>query len=78
MQELTDDQRCAAITARDARSDGVSFTCVRSTGISCRPSCPSRTQGRDRVEFVPSAAAAVARGRPTGTAPASVLPKDPS
>lgn len=59
---LTDDQRYAAITARDARFDGVFFTCVRSTGIFCRPSCPSRTPRRDRVEFTPSAAAAVERG----------------
>lgn len=62
MQNLTDDQRYAAITARDARFDGVFFTCVRSTGIFCRPSCPSRTPRRDRVEFTPSAAAAVERG----------------
>lgn len=62
METLTDDQRYAAITARDARFDGMFFTCVRSTGIFCRPSCPSRTPRRDRVEFVPSAAAAVERG----------------
>ncbi|ATG52644.1 adenosine deaminase [Brachybacterium vulturis] len=62
MAEMTDDERYAAIRARDARFDGMFFTCVRSTGIFCRPSCPSRTPGRDRVEFVPSAAAAVERG----------------
>ncbi|MGP9601270.1 Ada metal-binding domain-containing protein [Brachybacterium sp. AOP42-E1-35] len=62
MEMLTDDQRYAAIAARDARFDGVFFTCVRSTGIFCRPSCPSRTPRRDRVEFTPSAAAAVERG----------------
>lgn len=62
MESLTDDQRYAAIAARDPRFDGVFFTCVRSTGIFCRPSCPSRTPGRDRVEFAPSAAAAAERG----------------
>lgn len=62
MKTLTDDQRYAAISARDARFDGVFFTCVRSTGIFCLPSCPSRTPRRDRVEFAPSAAAAVERG----------------
>lgn len=62
MEILTDDQRYAAISARDARFDGVFFTCVRSTGIFCRPSCPSRTPRRDRVEFTPSAAAAVEAG----------------
>lgn len=77
---LTEDQRYAAICARDARFDGVFFTCVRSTGIFCLPSCPSRTPRRDRVEFAPSAAAAVERGyrackrcgplAPPGAAPA--------
>ncbi|MGY5763943.1 Ada metal-binding domain-containing protein [Brachybacterium sp. DNPG3] len=62
MDELTDDQRYAAISARDGRFDGVFFTCVRTTGIFCRPSCPARTPGRGSVEFVPSAAAAVERG----------------
>ncbi|MDN5601091.1 MAG: Ada metal-binding domain-containing protein [Brachybacterium sp.] len=62
MAEMTDDERYAAIRARDARFDGMFFTCVRSTGIFCRPSCPSRTPRRDRVEFAPSAAAAVERG----------------
>jgi AraC family transcriptional regulator of adaptative response / DNA-3-methyladenine glycosylase II len=60
---VLDEDRCyAAIRARDARLDGEFFTCVRSTGIFCRPSCPSRTPSRANVEFVPSAAAAVARG----------------
>src|SRR5699024_7737011 len=62
MEMLTEDQRYAAICARDARFDGVFFTCVRSTGIFCLPSCPSRTPRRDRVELAPSAAAAVERG----------------
>lgn len=61
-QEMTDDQRYAAIAARDARFDGMFFTCVRTTGIFCRPSCPARTPGRRSVEFAPSAAAAVAAG----------------
>ena len=62
MTSMTDDECYAAITAREARFDGVFVTCVRSTGIFCRPSCPSRTPRRDRVEFAPSAAAAVERG----------------
>jgi len=59
---MTDDERYAAIRARDSRFDGMFFTCVRSTGIFCRPSCPARTPHRGGVEFVPSAAAAVAEG----------------
>jgi len=40
-----------AVEARDARSDGRFVSAVRSTGIYCRPSCPSRRPRRDRVEF---------------------------
>jgi AraC family transcriptional regulator of adaptative response / DNA-3-methyladenine glycosylase II len=58
-----DAERCyAAVRTRDARLDGEFFTCVRTTGIFCRPSCPSRTPARANVEFVRSAAAAVDRG----------------
>lgn len=59
---MTDDEHYAAIRARDTRFDGMFFTCVRSTGIFCRPSCPARTPRRDGVDFAPSAAAAVAGG----------------
>ncbi|WP_193104774.1 DNA-3-methyladenine glycosylase 2 [Brachybacterium sp. FME24] len=59
---MTDDERYAAIRARDTRFDGMFFTCVRSTGIFCRPSCPARTPQRSGVEFVPSAAAAAGSG----------------
>ncbi|APX34379.1 adenosine deaminase [Brachybacterium sp. P6-10-X1] len=62
MTTMTDDERYAAIRARDTRFDGMFFTCVRSTGIFCRPSCPARTPQRGGVDFVTSAAAAVAGG----------------
>ncbi|UQN31378.1 DNA-3-methyladenine glycosylase 2 [Brachybacterium kimchii] len=62
MDEMTDDERFAAIRAQDARFDGTFFTCVRSTGIFCRPSCPARTPARANVDFAPSAAAAVEAG----------------
>ncbi|MGP9694519.1 Ada metal-binding domain-containing protein [Brachybacterium sp. AOP25-B2-12] len=62
MEPLTDDERYAAIRARDARFDGVFFTCVRTTGIFCRPSCPARTPQRSSVDFAPSAAAAIEAG----------------
>jgi AraC family transcriptional regulator, regulatory protein of adaptative response / DNA-3-methyladenine glycosylase II len=51
-----------AVQARDARFDGQVFTAVLTTGIYCRPSCPSRTPLRPNVRFYPSAAAAVAAG----------------
>jgi AraC family transcriptional regulator of adaptative response/methylated-DNA-[protein]-cysteine methyltransferase len=39
------------IQTRDHRADGQLFYGVRTTGIFCRPSCPSRRPGRDNVEF---------------------------
>lgn len=60
--ELDPDGCYAAIQTRDARFDGVFFTGVLSTGIFCRPVCPARTPGRDRVRFYPSAAAALDAG----------------
>ncbi len=43
---------------RDCRADGKFFYGVRSTKIYCRPSCPSRRPGCDKVSFFPTAAAA--------------------
>ena len=40
-----------AVTTRDARHDGSFVYAVRSTGIYCRPSCPSRRPRRERVLF---------------------------
>jgi AraC family transcriptional regulator, regulatory protein of adaptative response / DNA-3-methyladenine glycosylase II len=58
-----DADRCyAAVEARDPRFDGRFFTGVTSTGVFCRPICPARTPGRDRVCFFPSAAAALTAG----------------
>jgi AraC family transcriptional regulator of adaptative response / DNA-3-methyladenine glycosylase II len=47
-----------ALAARDPRFDGLFFVGVTTTGIYCRPICPTRTPGRDRCRFFPSAAAA--------------------
>ena len=38
---------------RDARQDGRFVFAVRTTGVYCRPSCPSRRPRRDSVEFFP-------------------------
>ena len=40
-----------AIQTRDRSADGQFVYGVRSTGIYCRPSCPSRKPGRDHVSF---------------------------
>lgn len=51
-----------AVLSRDPRADGVFVYAVRSTGVYCRPSCPSRKPAREKVEFFPAPAAAMARG----------------
>ncbi len=58
----SDDDRYGAVSARDARFDGVFYTAVRTTGIYCRPSCPAVTPKRVNVAFFPSAAAAERAG----------------
>ncbi len=54
----TDEQRWRAVLDRDVRCDGAFVYAVRSTGVFCRPSCPSRKAGRAQVSFfaVPEAA----------------------
>ncbi len=45
-------QQCwRAVVARDEHMDGAFVYAVRSTGIYCRPSCPSRRAGRAQVVF---------------------------
>ncbi len=51
-----------AVQARDARYDGRFFTCVKTTGIYCRPICPARPPKAENCTFVPTAAAAQAAG----------------
>ncbi len=50
------------VLARDARADGQFVYAVKSTGIYCRPSCPSRRPERKNVSFFPSPAQAEAAG----------------
>jgi len=40
-----------ALETRDARMDGVFYYAVASTGVYCRPSCPSRRPRREYVTF---------------------------
>jgi AraC family transcriptional regulator of adaptative response/methylated-DNA-[protein]-cysteine methyltransferase len=48
---LTDDACWRAVRDRDSRFDGVFVYAVRSTGIFCRPSCPSRRADRDQLTY---------------------------
>lgn len=51
-----------ALTSHDARFDGVFFTCVKSTGIYCRPICPTHPPKQENCSFVSSAAEAESKG----------------
>jgi AraC family transcriptional regulator of adaptative response / DNA-3-methyladenine glycosylase II len=63
--DLDADACYRALTARDPRFDGLFFVGVTTTGIYCRPVCPTRTPYPDHCRFFPSAAAAEqARFRP--------------
>src|SRR5215510_15787606 len=48
--------------SRDARFDGKFFIAVKTTGIYCRPICPSRTSNSRNVCYYPTAAAAAEAG----------------
>ncbi len=51
-----------AVLDRDGRFDGQFVYAVHSTGIYCRPTCPSRRPRRAGVTFFPDAVAAAAAG----------------
>lgn len=51
MQPADAEARWLQVLARDSDADGHFVYAVRSTGIYCRPSCPSRKPKRDNVSF---------------------------
>jgi AraC family transcriptional regulator of adaptative response/methylated-DNA-[protein]-cysteine methyltransferase len=57
-----DEARWDAVQARAAGADGRFWYSVRSTGVYCRPSCPSRTPRRANVAFHASCRDAEAAG----------------
>ncbi len=66
-----DERRWAAVLARDPAADGLFVYAVRTTGVYCRPSSPTRLPRRANVEFFDSCAAAEAAGyRPSRRATA--------
>jgi AraC family transcriptional regulator of adaptative response/methylated-DNA-[protein]-cysteine methyltransferase len=71
----TDDQRWQAVLSRDPTADGTFLYGVTTTGVFCRPTCPSRRPRRTNARFYASAADAEAAGlrpckrcRPTAAA----------
>jgi len=49
--KLNDETRWQAVVGRDASVDGTFVFGVSSTGVFCRPSCPSRRPRRENVRF---------------------------
>src|ERR1700721_1124013 len=60
--EMADDPRWARIVAREKTADGCFWYSVATTGIYCRPSCPSRTANPRNVQLHDTLAAAKATG----------------
>jgi AraC family transcriptional regulator of adaptative response/methylated-DNA-[protein]-cysteine methyltransferase len=50
-QFATDETRWRALMKKDARGDGKFWYAVKTTGVFCRPSCPSRQPNRENVAF---------------------------
>lgn len=59
---ISDDTRWDAVQRRDPAADGSFVYSVASTGVYCRPSCPSRPKRRERVGFHADATAAERAG----------------
>jgi len=62
MNPTEHDPRWQSVTTRDARADGQFVYAVKTTGVYCRPSCPSRTAKPHNVRFYQTAAEAQAAG----------------
>ena len=60
--EAADGIMWRAVVERDAAFDGAFLCAVASTGVYCRPSCPSRRPNRANVTFFATAALAEAAG----------------
>jgi len=61
-QSLDPEAAWTAVLERDGRCDGRFVYAVRTTGVFCRPTCPSRRPDRRHVAFFETSAAARAAG----------------
>lgn len=61
-QKSLAEARWQAVTCRDPQTDDQFVYAVKTTGIYCRPSCPSRAAKRQNVEFFDTADLAVEAG----------------
>ncbi|PAU75538.1 bifunctional DNA-binding transcriptional regulator/O6-methylguanine-DNA methyltransferase Ada [Halomonas salipaludis] len=58
----SDEAKWTAVLARDAAADDAFVYAVRTTGVYCRPTCPSRRPRRENAEFHADASAAERAG----------------
>src|SRR5215510_1421142 len=68
-----------AVQAKDGTHDGEFVYAVRSTGVYCRPSCPSRRPKRENVQFfaVPELAESAGFRACRRCQPEKAVPADP-
>lgn len=57
-----EESRWTAVAERDRSADGAFFYAVTTTGVFCRPGCPSRRPRRKNVEFFDTGSAATRAG----------------
>lgn len=60
--KIANDPRWAALVARDAKADGSFVYSVKTTGVYCRPGCPSRLAKPENINFYASPGAAESAG----------------
>lgn len=78
--DMDQDRYWQAVLARDVQLDGQFVYAVRSTGVYCRPTCPSRRPRREGTTFFAAPAEAEAAGyRPCRRCqPARAIPAEPN
>jgi len=59
---LSFNQKYAAIVEKDETFDHVFYTCVKTTGIFCRPSCTAKKPKPENVEFFDDSKTAILKG----------------
>lgn len=62
VKETIEEQYWQAFVEKDSRANGMFFVAVRSTGVYCKPSCPSKRPKRENVSFYISPEAAEQAG----------------
>ncbi len=62
VKDVIEEQYWQAVVEKDSSANGTFYVAVRSTGVYCKPSCPSRRPKRENVSFYASPEAAEQAG----------------